>query len=115
MIFLEDESKKILINNLKSDENVTSSHWKKYHRDFKVNSDGSIEGVIGFGGFEKKTLIRSFLHKNFQKRFRKLAIEYNNEFRILDSVMNKITDLQNRTYDLDALRQTLTLYFLKTN
>ncbi|EMN52382.1 hypothetical protein LEP1GSC089_0846 [Leptospira interrogans serovar Autumnalis str. LP101] len=113
MIFLENESKKILINNLKSDENVTSSHWKKYHRDFKVNSDGSIEGVIGFGGFEKKTLIRSFLHKNFQKRFRKLAIEYNNKFRILDSVMNKITDLQNRTYDLDALRQTLTLYFLK--
>ncbi len=28
MIFLENESKKILINNLKSDENVTSSHWK---------------------------------------------------------------------------------------
>ncbi|EMN95427.1 hypothetical protein LEP1GSC110_0032 [Leptospira interrogans serovar Medanensis str. UT053] len=43
MIFLENESKKILINNLKSDENVTSFSLEKYHRDFKVNSDGSID------------------------------------------------------------------------
>lgn len=43
IIFKKMNTKKILINNLKSDENVTSSHWKKYHRDFKVNSDGSID------------------------------------------------------------------------
>lgn len=102
----------MLISNLKDDENVTSSHWDKYHRDFKVNSDGSIEGIIGFGGFEEKTLIRSFLHKSFQKRFRKLAVEYN-DFGILDSEMYRITDLQDRTYNLDVLRQTLTLALLK--
>ncbi|EQA70039.1 MULTISPECIES: putative sugar O-methyltransferase [Leptospira] len=113
MIFFGVESKKILIKNLKDDENVTSSHWKKYHQDFDVNEDGGIDGIIGFGDVETKySWAKILIHTYFQRFFRKIAKRYSG-FKDLDAKMSEILNLQNRAYSLDALRQTITLAFLK--
>jgi len=89
-----------------------SSHWQKYHASFRFSGKG-FEGLQGFGGCRSPhTGLRRILHHLLQGRFRRLGSEFA-EFQILDRLGYTITEREGRAYDLDVLRQVLTLAFLK--
>lgn len=89
-----------------------SSHWRKFHSEFRFTGKG-FAGLQGFGGNGKShTGLRKVLHKMFQGRFRKMGRDFP-EFEAIDNLAEKITAKQGRGYDLDVLRQALTLAFLR--
>ena len=52
-------------------ESVSSSHWDKYHENFRYELS-SLKGVQGFGHLNKNYgLISDYIHKFFQKKYRK--------------------------------------------
>ena len=68
----------------------------------------------GFGGSEKPHRgLRRGLNYLLQHRFRQIGAVFP-EFKALDSRASEITVQQGRAYDLDVLRQVLTLAFLNT-
>jgi len=88
-----------------------SSHWRKYHADFKFTGDG-FSGLSGFGGCEPPYKGLKFIfHSLFQTPYRKIGAKYNS-FITLDEIAKKITTKQSRAYDLDVLRQVITLSML---
>jgi len=88
-----------------------SSHWKKYHSSFEFNGS-SFNGLQGFGGLRKprKGLFRAF-ETFLQLKYRKISEGDN--FFYLDKMAATIALAQDRNYDLDFLRQTLTISFLR--
>lgn len=91
-----------------------SFHWRKYHSAFRFTGDG-FQGLQGFGGSEKPYRgLRLGLHRLLQRRFRRMGAEFP-QFTAIDSLANEITTRQERAYDLDVLRQSLTLAFLKNH
>lgn len=88
----------------------SGSHWNKYHSSFVFKED-HFEGLVGFGqNRRRRTFPFRLLEQLFQKRFREMSRV---GFDSLDKLAADITKKQNRTYDLDVLRQALTLYFIK--
>jgi hypothetical protein len=88
-----------------------SSHWVKYHSSFQYTGAG-FRGLQGFGGFSKpRGNLLNFIETLLQLKFRALA--EGKEFSVLDSLAAEIAESQNRNYDLDLLRQVLTLSFLR--
>lgn len=89
-----------------------SSHWEKYHSSFQFTGDG-FRGLQGFGEWGKP---RGKLYKAFeiilQWRFLQMADD-KADFFYLHNIAAKIASIQNRNYDLDMLRQVLTLSFLR--
>ena len=86
-----------------------SSHWQKYHSSFRFTGSG-FEGLQGFGGYRKpRGIALSAAERLFQLRFRKMG---GVKFPLLDQLAYEITNQQNRVYDLDVLRQSLTVSFL---
>jgi hypothetical protein len=89
-------------------DSTTSSHWKEYHSTFKFTGDG-FEGLQGFGSYRKPSLLLSFAERVMQIPYRKMAGK--NIFS-LEKLAKEITKKQGRRYDLDVLRQALTISFL---
>ncbi len=90
-------------------DSATSSHWHKYHSSFLFTGSG-FEGLQGFGGCSKpRGIILSATERLLQSRFRKMG---GTKFALLDQLAYEITNKQNRAYDLDVLRQSLTLSYL---
>lgn len=88
-----------------------SSHWRMYHSTFRFLGD-RFEGLQGFGGSEKRPVaLRWALHRFLQRRFRSIGRDLP-RFAAIDAQANEITRTQGRAYDLDVLRQALTLAFL---
>lgn len=93
------------------DDPSASSHWQKYHSEFKFDGQGFV-GLQGFGGRTKRpTGLRAYLLLLLQKRFRNFGVSYD-KFHAIDALANRVTIKQGRAYDLDVLRQTLTIAFL---
>jgi len=88
-----------------------SSHWRKYHSNFKFNGE-TFDGLEGFGGNKKRNLIDNAIHRILQRRFRRQGKKYPSFARI-DYLANYMTLKQSRIYDLDVLRQAITVSFLK--
>lgn len=89
-----------------------SSHWQKYHANFRFLGDG-FDGVRGFGGREQPySGIRRSLHLLMQRRFRSIGASLP-DFAAIDWILADMTAKQGRAYDLDVLRQGLTLAFIK--
>jgi hypothetical protein len=94
-----------------ADDPAASSHWRKYHADFAFTGKG-FEGIQGFGGLPRKpTFISSVAHRLLQTPFRAMARRYE-AFGRLDELLRSIAASQDRDYDLDILRQGITLAFL---
>lgn len=101
-----------LATEVSEDDPAESSHWRKYHSAFRFSGDG-FEGLQGFGGCRKPHQgVRLFVHRLLQRRFRRIGGDWP-EFVATDRLANEITHQQGRAYDLDVLRQSLTLAFLK--
>jgi len=89
-----------------------SSHWKKYHSSFQFTGDG-FKGLQGFGGWRKpRGIVLKAVETFLQSRFRRMG-EGGADSSILDSLAAEIASTQSRNYDLDLLRQVLTLSFLR--
>ncbi len=96
------------------DDPSASSHWQKYHSGFKFDGHGFV-GLQGFGGHAKRpTGLRAWLLLLLQRRFRRLGFTYA-KFNAIDALASNVTSKQNRAYDLDMLRQVLTIAFLYAN
>lgn len=102
-----------LASQIRRDDPGESSHWRFYHKDFEVKEDGTFTGLSGFGGCAPPYRgVRSFVHRALQRKYRRIANAYS-EFDRLDRIALSIVECQDRAYDLDVLRQTITLAFLK--
>lgn len=103
----------LTIQATKSDP-CASSHWQKYHSGFKFNGY-EFEGLEGFGGNDKQPIgLRLWLTRLLQQRFRRFGDIYAN-FDTLDALAVDVTSRQGRAYDLDVLRQALSISFLHTH
>ena len=89
-----------------------SSHWRKYHAGFKFTGNG-FQGLRGFGGCEPPYRgIRYTLHQLLQRKFRQIGSNFP-DFASIDRHATEIARRQERAYDLDLLRQSLTLAFVR--
>lgn len=100
-----------LIGHTQIEDPTASSHWRKYHTKFQFRGDG-FEGLEGFGGHGSvHSGLRATLHRLLQRRFRATAMALP-RFGAIDTLARDITNRERRGYDLDVLRQALTLAFL---
>lgn len=114
MIYSGKSAIDYLANEVATEDIGESSHWQKYHSQFKYTGDG-FKGLQGFGGNTKPyTGVRRLIHRLFQRRYRNLGKNFSS-FHEIDNVATEITTKQLRGYDLDVLRQSLTLSLLKNN
>lgn len=88
-----------------------SSHWRKYHSAFRFLGD-RFEGLQGFGGARPHGVVRGAMHAWLQRRFRNMGRGFP-DFPAIDAVARAITQRQRRLYDLDVLRQALTIALLQ--
>lgn len=71
------------------------------------------QGLYGFGGCAKPYKnLHLLLHNFFQAAYKKMATD-KVLFKAIESVAKTIVSKQNRAYDLDVIRQALTLTLLK--
>ena len=111
MIFSGNNAIKYLAGEVNKPDKAESSHWNKYHSQFKFTGDG-FTGLQGFGGYSRPySGVRKIAHLVLQKPYRKLGESFS-DFNEIDSAASRIATKQGRAYDLDLLRQTLTLSFL---
>ena len=102
--YLEEETKK--------NDPAESSHWKKFNYDFKFDGK-NFTGLKGFGELGIRFFgISNLIHNVFQKPWKKIGKEYS-LFSDYDKIAKNISNKQNRTYDKDFIRHTLTLSLLK--
>lgn len=93
------------------DDPCASSHWQKYHSGFKFNGR-EFEGLQGFGGNGRRLKgLRLLFTRLIQLRFRRFGNAYA-KFDAIDALAGKVTSRQGRAYDLDVLRQVLSISFL---
>lgn len=113
MSYSDQAAIEYLTSLVEQDDPGSSSHWRMYHKDFVVQEDGHFSGLRGFGGCHPPYRGMGFLaHKVLQRKYRRMAGSFS-EFGRLDRCALSITVKQGRAYDLDVLRQTITLAFLK--
>ena len=108
---MRDEVLDILKKSIKSDENTQSSHWKKYHSKFKYDN-GILYGLEGFGTNSKPLKgVKKIIYNLLLKRYHKNIIN-KSLFQEIKKNAIEIAHKQNRLFDLDILRQCLTIDFL---
>ena len=113
MIYTGLSAINFLAEQVKKDDLAASSHWRKYHTGFQFTGDDFI-GLQGFGNLEKPfRKLHLCAHLFLQLKFRRMGSMFP-EFKKLDGIAKQITQLQDRAYNLDFLRQTITLAFLKS-
>ena len=89
-----------------------SSHWRFQHAGFSYQ-DGVFSGLQGFGGCHPPySGLRKWAHQLLQSRYRN-QFRGDELFENLDGIAAGITARQGRAYDLDVLRQTMTLAWLR--
>ncbi len=87
---------------------AASSHWRQEHETF-IFENGQFSGLRGFGHHAAPARgLRRWVHTALQRRYRNMAGDLP-QFRELDALTADITARQNRLYELDALRQALSL------
>ncbi len=95
-----------------SNDPAASSHWKFYHKNFVFHENGTFSGLTGFGGCNPPYKgLRKLYHNILQCKYRRIGNGLS-AFKHIDSLALSMTQKQNRAYDLDVLRQTITLSFL---
>lgn len=100
-----------LSRHLNDREDGASSHWQAMHGDFSFE-DGSLGGLKGFGECDPPaTGLGKVAHSILQRRFRSMGARLS-QFREIDKIAADIAARQNRQYNMDILRQSLTLSWL---
>lgn len=101
-----------LAGSLSAPDPGASSHWQLQHAAFSYE-DGVFTGLQGFGGYQRPySGLRKWVHALLQSRYRR-GFGQDSHFANFDAVAAAITKSQDRAYDLDVLRQTMTLAWLQ--
>ena len=104
----------ILKESIKSDDNTQSSHWKKYHAKFKYEN-GIFSGLEGFGTNTKRlTGLKKIIYDLLLLRYQNNIIN-KSLFQEIKKNAIEIARKQTRLFDLDILRQCLTIDFLSSH
>ncbi len=95
-----------------ADDAGASSHWRAMHETFRL-ADGQVTGARGFGTYSPRSRrIEALAHRVLQRPWRRLGTAYP-AFDRIDSQAGSLAARQGRIYDLDMLRQALTLAYLE--
>jgi hypothetical protein len=106
-----DNALQELQRNLDRHDHGASSHWRQMHQDYRYR-DGRFEGLNGFGDPEPAgAWPRRLVHRWLQRPFRRIGRGLG-DFRTLDGIGARIAAIQERAYNLDILRQVLTVAWL---
>lgn len=101
-----------LAERLDEAERGASTHWIEMHQTFQYRA-GRLDGLRGFGGYiPRSSLLRRVGHRLMQRPYRQMA-ESLAEFPRWDALAAKLARSQGRIYDLDMLRQSITLAYLR--
>jgi len=93
-------------------ERGASTHWLEMHQAFEYRA-GRLDGLKGFGGFiPRSSLLRRVGHRLMQRPYRQMAKSFP-EFLQWDAMAGKLAKTQRKIYDLDMLRQAITLACLR--
>ena len=96
---------------LDATEAGASSHWREMHADFRY-ADEKLSGLRGFGTYRPRSdRLRSFAHRMLQQRWRRMGRGFP-DFPRIEAAAFTVARRQGRIYNLDVLRQTLTLSYL---
>lgn len=113
MVFKGDKAIEYLSGSVQKQDKAESSHWKHYNSGFKYTGNG-FQGLSGFGGNDTYSATRQWMHNFFQRNMlQKIAVAP--QFSGIDKLARSIARKQNRIYDLDFLRQSLSLSFIKSH
>lgn len=112
MLYTGEELLNQLAGASMQEDSAASSHWQEQHRNFSY-TEGSFSGLQGFGGCHIPYHgMRHLAHRAFQRPYRNIGNRFK-DFASLDLSAAGIAASQSRAYDLDFIRQSLTLAFLK--
>lgn len=110
-LFRDDAAIAALGGKLDHTDAGSSSHWREMHQALRFK-DGEIAFAVGFGGFRARPSgLRWALERLLQIPYRRMAAAFP-QFERLDRLADSITERQGRAYDLDVLRQSITLAML---
>ena len=114
MIFKGNFAIEFLSEQINRHDPGSSSHWNKFHKEFKFTGK-DFSGLKGFGGLSRPYKgVRKILNSVLQEKFRRMGNDYR-DFAEIESRARILADRQNRGFDLDVIRQVITLAFLKHN
>ena len=90
-----------------------SSHWTERLSNAKLCEEKGLLRAAGFGGYEPDpSYTRRLLHHAFQTPYRNMGKAYG-AFPSAYDMARRITRAQNRSLDLDVLRQVLSISLIK--
>jgi hypothetical protein len=113
-IYYGDDAITYLAKKAHQQDPKSSSHWDLYHSDFRFD-DGEFSGVGGFGGVGREyTGLKKIVHYVFQTPFRRMAKKFPKFNAINESAKDILSkDKQDKGYNLDVLRQVISLAYLE--
>lgn len=112
MTYNGSEAIAFLSDEVIKDDPGSSSHWNKFHSDFQFTGNG-FKGLKGFGGSSKPyTGLKYLMSKVLQEKFRRMG-KLNKSFLQVEKTFKGILERQGRAFDLDVLRQIITVSYLK--
>lgn len=109
--YVDDDATGWLLKHFNDEEASISSLWREQSDQFQY-VDGNFEGLTGFGNYEAPMHgLRRALHWLLMAPFRRMGEKFRS-FRRIHKIARDIASRQNRNYNLDILRQTITVSFL---
>jgi len=109
---LGHEAIKQLLSEFGAADPKASSHWLHYHQFLAIDGETVLE-ARGFGGNSRPFWgIRKLAHLLMQRRYRRMG--KSGIFSKYDRTAREISAAQGRAYDLDLLRQALTISLVDT-
>jgi len=109
--YMDDDAVEWLLEHFNDDEASISSLWRDQVAQIHF-ADGHFEGLTGFGNFEPPLHgLRRLFHWLLMARFRRAGAKYKH-FRRINRIARETAARQSRNYNLDILRQAITVSFL---
>tara|TARA_Y100001968_G_scaffold155887_1_gene142395 strand:- start:480 stop:1403 length:924 start_codon:yes stop_codon:yes gene_type:complete len=103
--------KEFLIDVMDREESGKSSHWIEFLRDFHIDGEGRLKGIKGFGMYEKRSVFRLMLHELMQIPYKRTVNR--SDLKYILPFARDVARKQDRTLDMDILRQALTVALWK--
>jgi putative sugar O-methyltransferase len=108
--YRNEEAFSYLSNLINSPEAGRSAHWAWMLANYAYK-EGEFQGLDGFGGHQPRSVLGSAAHYIMQTPYRLMAKTYP-RFTEIHRIGRSIAACQNRLFDLDMLRQVLTMAFI---
>ena len=112
MTAYDNDAVRAIAARLGEEDKGSSSHWDKYHSEFKYEN-GKLSGIAGFGdGRGSGTFLHKIMHRMLQTPFFKMGADFRTFPECL-RLGREVAARQERQFDVDVLRQALSLALLR--